>query len=97
MLIHGFAEWGCNVVDHLRGMFAIALWDRATQSLMLVRDRFGKKPLYWAQVGDALVFGSEIKAILAWPGVDRRAESRRHRRLSQSAICPGSTYRLCQY
>ena len=71
VLIHGFAEWGCNVVDHLRGMFAIALWDRATQSLMLVRDRFGKKPLYWAHVGDALVFGSEIKAILAWPGVDR--------------------------
>src|SRR5579863_225410 len=48
VLIHGYAEWGPDVVHRLRGMFAIALWDRATRSLMLVRDRFGKKPLYWA-------------------------------------------------
>ncbi len=71
VLIHGYAEWGPDVVHRLRGMFAIALWDRATRSLMLARDRFGKKPLYLAQVGDVLLFGSEIKAILAWPGVDR--------------------------
>ena len=71
VLIHGYAAWGADMIDRLRGMFALALWDRADRSLLLVRDRFGKKPMYWARVGDALVFGSEIKAILAWPGVDR--------------------------
>jgi asparagine synthase (glutamine-hydrolysing) len=71
VLIHGYAAWGVDVIDRLRGMFALALWDRAERSLLLVRDRFGKKPLYWAQVGNTLVFGSEIKAILTWPGVDR--------------------------
>ena len=71
VLIHGYAAWGADMIDRLRGMFALALWDRARRTLLLVRDRFGKKPLYWAQVGGALVFGSEIKAILAWPGVDR--------------------------
>jgi asparagine synthase (glutamine-hydrolysing) len=75
VLIHGYAAWGPDMVDRLRGMFAIALWDRATRSLLMLRDRFGKKPLYWARVGDALVFGSEIKAILAWPGVDRSPDA----------------------
>ena len=71
VLIHGYAAWGADVVDRLRGMFALAIWDRAQRSLLLVRDRIGKKPLFWARTGDALVFGSEIKAILAWPGVER--------------------------
>jgi asparagine synthase (glutamine-hydrolysing) len=71
VLVHGYAEWGVDLVDRLRGMFAFALWDRADRRLLLVRDRFGKKPLCWCRTGDAIVFGSEIKAILAWPGVDR--------------------------
>ena len=71
VLVHGYAAWGVEVVDRLRGMFAIALWDRAERRLLLVRDRFGKKPLFWCRAGNALVFGSEIKAILAWPGIDR--------------------------
>ncbi len=71
VLIEGYAVWGDGLIDRLRGMFAFAIWDRAERRLLLARDRFGKKPLYWAMVGGALVFGSEIKAILAWPGVDR--------------------------
>ena len=71
VLVHGYAAWGVEVVDRLRGMFAIALWDQAERRLLLVRDRFGKKPLFWCRAGNALVFGSEIKAILAWPGIDR--------------------------
>jgi asparagine synthase (glutamine-hydrolysing) len=71
VLVHGYAAWGADFVHRLRGMFAIALWDCAERRLLLVRDRFGKKPLYWCRAGNALVFGSEIKAILAWPGIDR--------------------------
>ena len=51
------------------GMFAIALWDREARVLRLVRDRLGEKPLYWAQVGRAIVFGSELRALSAVPGV----------------------------
>ena len=71
VLIHGYAAWGSEVISRLRGMFAFALWDRPARRLLLVRDRFGKKPLYWCHTGDALVFGSEIKAILGWPKIDR--------------------------
>ena len=57
---------GAGVPDRLRGMFALALWDRRRRELFLVRDRFGVKPLYYAHLGDGtLLFGSEIKAILA--------------------------------
>ena len=45
VLVHGYAAWGIDVVDRLRGMFAIALWDRPARKLLLVRHRFGKKPL----------------------------------------------------
>jgi asparagine synthase (glutamine-hydrolysing) len=52
-------------------MFAFALWDPSRQRLLLARDRLGKKPLYWTRTGDALVFGSELKALCAWPGLER--------------------------
>jgi asparagine synthase (glutamine-hydrolysing) len=71
VIIYGYLAWGERVIDRLRGMFAFALWDAADKKLLLVRDRFGKKPLHYARVGDALLFGSEIKAILSWPQVDR--------------------------
>ncbi len=58
----------------LRGMFAIALWDARTSELVLARDRVGKKPLYYAWCGDVLLFGSEHKALLAWPELAREPD-----------------------
>ena len=63
-IVHAYEQWGDSAVDHLRGMFAFALWDAPRRRLMLARDRLGVKPLYWAMVQGRLLFGSEIKAIL---------------------------------
>jgi asparagine synthase (glutamine-hydrolysing) len=63
-IVHAYEEWGDLAVEHLRGMFAFAIWDTANQRLLLARDRLGVKPLYWARAGDRLLFGSEIKSIL---------------------------------
>lgn len=71
VILEGYRRWGDAVIDRLRGMFAIALWDAPRQRLLLVRDRLGKKPLYFARSGDAFIFGSELKALVAWPGFDR--------------------------
>ena len=57
-------RWGVDSLDHLRGMFAYALWDEVEQELLCARDRFGIKPFYYAQVGDVLYFASEAKALL---------------------------------
>lgn len=60
-----YRRHGLDFVDHLRGMFAIALWDAPNQRLILARDRMGEKPLYYRQDGQSLVFASEMKALLA--------------------------------
>lgn len=71
-IVHSYEEWGESFVHKLRGMFAFALWDARSQSLILVRDRLGIKPLYYTLLEDeTLVFGSELKALLAHPGVKR--------------------------
>jgi len=70
---HLYEEHGEQFAQHLRGMFAIALWDRRSRTLLLVRDRLGKKPLYYAAVSGGLVFGSELKAILEDERVPRTA------------------------
>src|SRR5262249_47719499 len=71
VLVHLYEEEGPNLADHLRGMFAFALWDRSNRRLLLARDRIGIKPLYVYRDSEKLLFGSEIKAILAHPGVQR--------------------------
>jgi asparagine synthase (glutamine-hydrolysing) len=65
VLLQAFAQWGAAAVPRLNGMFAFAIFDRKERKLWLARDRYGVKPLYLAQVGAAVVFGSEIKAVLA--------------------------------
>jgi asparagine synthase (glutamine-hydrolysing) len=71
VIVHLYEEKGESFVEYLRGMFAIALWDNADKRLVLVRDRLGKKPLYYAACKNAFVFASEIKALLQLPDVPR--------------------------
>jgi asparagine synthase (glutamine-hydrolysing) len=71
VIVNGWHAWGPKIFSRLRGMFALGIWDRRSQRLVLARDRIGKKPLYYAPSAEVFLFGSEIKALLAWPGVPR--------------------------
>jgi asparagine synthase (glutamine-hydrolysing) len=64
-IVHAYEEWGEACVHRFRGMFAFAIWDAPKRRLLLVRDRLGIKPLYWSRTPRALLFGSEVKALLA--------------------------------
>ena len=70
-LVHGFEEWGEKLVDRLRGMYAFAIWDIKKKKLFAARDIFGIKPLYFAQMNQTLLFGSEIKSFLEHPKFDK--------------------------
>ena len=74
VIVHGYEEWGETVFEHLRGMFAIALWDAARQKILLARDRLGKKPLYYFLDKDRLAFASELKALISDPAVPRELD-----------------------
>ena len=74
VLVHAYEEHGLDFVKHLDGMFAFALWDGRARRLILGRDRIGIKPLYYARVDGSLVFGSEIKSILEYPGFERKVD-----------------------
>jgi asparagine synthase (glutamine-hydrolysing) len=65
VIVHGYEQWGTEFVSRLNGMFAIALHDQSSQTVLLARDHLGIKPLYYAFQADRLIFGSEIKALLA--------------------------------
>ena len=67
VLIHGYEEFGEDLLNKLRGMFSFVIWDKNTKELFGARDFFGIKPLYYAKMGDAFMFGSEIKSFLAHP------------------------------
>jgi asparagine synthase (glutamine-hydrolysing) len=65
VIVHGFKQWGVDVLQKLQGMFGLAVWDRKKKRLMLARDRAGIKPLYYKLEAGTLYFGSEVRAILA--------------------------------
>jgi asparagine synthase (glutamine-hydrolysing) len=72
ILLHAFLEWDLACFSRLRGMFGVALWTESARRLVLARDRMGIKPLYFTRRGDDLYFGSELKAILIHPELQRR-------------------------
>jgi asparagine synthase (glutamine-hydrolysing) len=75
VLVHAWEEWGEQSVRRFNGMFAYAIWDRNRQQLFLVRDRLGVKPLHYALLPDGtLAFASELKALLAHPGIARQID-----------------------
>lgn len=74
VLLHALAHWGVEALGRLNGMFALALWDRKEQRLLLARDRYGIKPLYVARQNGQLLFASEQKAILTHPTFQRRLD-----------------------
>src|SRR5688572_11771851 len=69
-ILLAYREWGLDFPSRLNGMFAIGLWDAKKKRLILVRDRMGVKPLYYADTPDGILFASEIKALRGSPGVD---------------------------
>ena len=71
-IVHAYEEFGAGCVDHLRGMFAFAIWDDREKKLFIARDRVGKKPLYYSVTrAGTLVFGSELKSLLKHPDIER--------------------------
>ncbi len=68
VIIAAFLKWGTSCVSHFNGMFAIAIYDRDREIVHLMRDRIGKKPLYYAYLDDDFIFASELKPIMAFPG-----------------------------
>ncbi|OIK07740.1 asparagine synthase (glutamine-hydrolyzing) [Streptomyces monashensis] len=75
VVLRAYAEWGETVAEHLEGMFAFAVWDERAQRLLLVRDRLGVKPLFWAAVAGGLAFASEPKALFAHPEIRPRVDA----------------------
>lgn len=74
VVLNALIAWGPKALDRFNGMFGLALWDRQEQTLLLARDRYGIKPLYYSQQGRTLAFGSEQKAILAIPDFQRSVD-----------------------
>lgn len=74
VLVHGYEQWGEDLPKYLRGMFAFAIWDEDKQQVMIVRDHFGIKPLYYAVVDNTLLFASEIKSLLIHPNLKREID-----------------------
>jgi len=71
VIVHAYEEFGVKFVEMLDGMFSIAIWDERNKCLILARDRIGKKPLYYTEVGNSILFSSEIKSILEFREVKR--------------------------
>src|SRR5262245_11790396 len=74
VLVHAYEQWGEDFLVRLRGMFALAIWDGRTRTLIAARDRAGEKPLYWTQTPQGLLLASEVKALLVRPEVSRELD-----------------------
>jgi len=74
VLVHAYEQWGEDFLVRLRGMFALAIWDGRTKTLIAARDRAGEKPLYWTQTDQGLLLASEVKALLVRPEVSRELD-----------------------
>ncbi|MDV6346615.1 asparagine synthase (glutamine-hydrolyzing) [Nitrosomonas sp. Is35] len=74
-IVHAYEQWGERCVEYFRGMFAFAIWDSHKERLFLARDRFGKKPMFLCETHGVLLFASEIKSILAFPGVHAEVDT----------------------
>jgi asparagine synthase (glutamine-hydrolysing) len=75
VIVHAYEEYGADCLKAMNGMFAFAIWDGRRRRLMLARDRLGIKPLYYARLPGCLLFGSEVKALLAHPRLERRLDT----------------------
>ena len=91
VILEAYREWGPGCLDHLNGMFAIALWDRVDRSLFLARDRVGIKPLYLHENDERLLFASEIKSLLTWKDTPREIDSEALRYFLRYGYVPSST------
>ena len=74
VLLNAWRAWGVDSLRRLRGMFAFALWDAGREILFIARDAFGKKPVFFHHKGERLLFASEIKALLAYPGIEAKQD-----------------------
>lgn len=72
VLVHGYEEWGCRLLERLVGMFAFAIYDHRQRKLLLARDRLGKKPLFFASCHHGVAFASEIKGLMALTNIEPR-------------------------
>lgn len=90
VLLHAYLEWGQHCVRRLNGIFAFGLWDEQKQQLLLARDHLGVKPLFYAQRGSALLFGSELKVLLAHPRVKPEIDARGMAEVFGFGRAPGS-------
>lgn len=90
VLLHAYAQWGEECVEHLNGIFAFGLWDEQRQQLLLARDHLGVKPLFYAQRGNAILFGSELKSLLAHPLVKPEVDAQGLAEILTFVRVPGS-------
>lgn len=90
VLLHAYVMWGEECVCRLNGIFAFGLWDEQKQLLLLARDHLGVKPLFYAQRGSAILFGSELKALLAHPLVKAEVDAHGLAELFSFRRSPGS-------
>ncbi|MGH9836331.1 MAG: asparagine synthase (glutamine-hydrolyzing) [Blastocatellia bacterium] len=88
VIVHLYDDYGDDLVDHLNGMFAFALWDQRRERLLVARDRMGEKPLYFTQTTDSFIFASELKSLVEHPLVERRVNLLALRKYLQYEFVP---------